>query len=154
MTGFSNLSNELLLVIWNFAEVEDVYNFSTVSKRVCLLFCEALRASTASSPRDSLSIRAQLSTLHCWRWVDGWTNGIVKSEIPGGGCLSVTWSSSSKLPETISLFQRQSFKGKGSQQSTKATKNLRSRFCYCYSRTFAKSNFAPCTRYVFSLKKP
>ena len=42
MMAFSNLSNELILLIWDFAEVEDIYNFSTVSKRVYLLVHEAL----------------------------------------------------------------------------------------------------------------
>ena len=41
--AFSNLSNELILLIWDFAEVEDIYNFSTVSKRVYFLVHEALR---------------------------------------------------------------------------------------------------------------
>ena len=42
MMAFSNLSNELILLIWDFAEVEDIYNFSTVSKRVYFLVHEAL----------------------------------------------------------------------------------------------------------------
>lgn len=43
MTGFSSLSQELILMIWDFADVEDIYNFSTVSQGVYLLVCEALR---------------------------------------------------------------------------------------------------------------
>lgn len=54
MTGFSNLSNKLILMIWNFAEVEDVYNFSIVSKRVCLLVCEALREHCKLTKRLSI----------------------------------------------------------------------------------------------------
>ena len=42
MMAFSNLSNELILLIWKFADVEDIYNFSTVSKRVYFLVHEAL----------------------------------------------------------------------------------------------------------------
>lgn len=54
MTSFSNLSNELILMIWNFAEVEDIYNFSTVSKRVYLLVCEALREHCKLTKRLSI----------------------------------------------------------------------------------------------------
>ena len=43
MVGFSDLSNELVLLIWNLVEVEDVYSFSTVSKKVYLLTQELLR---------------------------------------------------------------------------------------------------------------
>lgn len=43
MLGFSDLSNELVLIIWNFVEVDDVYNFSTFSKKVYLQTHELLR---------------------------------------------------------------------------------------------------------------
>lgn len=43
MVGFSDLSNELVLIIWNFVEVDDVYNFSTFSKKVYLQTHELLR---------------------------------------------------------------------------------------------------------------
>ena len=55
MMGFSNLSNELILTIWHFAEVEDIYNFSTVSKRVYLLVRDALR--------EHCSLTKRLSTI-------------------------------------------------------------------------------------------
>lgn len=43
MVGFSNLSNELVLMIWDFVELEDIYSFSTVSKQVYLLTHDLLR---------------------------------------------------------------------------------------------------------------
>ena len=43
MVGFNDLSNELILMIWEYAELEDVYNFSTASKKVYLLVRENLR---------------------------------------------------------------------------------------------------------------
>ena len=53
MIGFSSLSNEMILMIWNCAEVEDIYNFSTVSKRVYHLVREALREHCKLSKRLS-----------------------------------------------------------------------------------------------------
>lgn len=53
MTGFSSLSNEVILMIWNCAEVEDIYNFSTVCKRVYHLVREALREHCKLSKRLS-----------------------------------------------------------------------------------------------------
>lgn len=43
MVGFSDLSNELVLMIWNSVEVQDVYSFSTLSKKVYLLTHDLLR---------------------------------------------------------------------------------------------------------------
>ena len=43
MMGFSDLSNEIVLMIWDLVEVEDVYSFSTISKNVYLLTHELLR---------------------------------------------------------------------------------------------------------------
>ncbi len=43
MVGFSNLSNELVLMIWDLVELEDIYSFSTVSKQVYLLTHDRLR---------------------------------------------------------------------------------------------------------------
>ncbi len=43
MATFTTLSNELILVIWDFVEVEDVYNFSTISKQVYSLVRKVLR---------------------------------------------------------------------------------------------------------------
>lgn len=43
MVGFFDLSNELILMIWDVVEVEDVYNFSTLSKKVYLLTQELLK---------------------------------------------------------------------------------------------------------------
>ena len=51
--GFSSLSNEVILMIWDCAEVEDIYNFSTVSKRVYHLVREALREHCKLSNRFS-----------------------------------------------------------------------------------------------------
>lgn len=51
--GFSNLSNELILMIWDLVEIEDVYSFSTISKRVYLLVREALREHCELSNRIS-----------------------------------------------------------------------------------------------------
>ena len=50
---FSSLPNELILMIWNFAKVEDVYNFSTVSMTVYLLVREPLREHCRLSKRLS-----------------------------------------------------------------------------------------------------
>ena len=43
MVGFSNLSKELVLMIWDFVELKDIYSFSTVSKQVYLLTHDLLR---------------------------------------------------------------------------------------------------------------
>ena len=42
MVGFPDLSNEILLMIWDLVELEDVYTFSTISKNVYLLTHELL----------------------------------------------------------------------------------------------------------------
>ncbi len=43
MASFTSLSNELILAIWDFVEVEDVYSFSTISKQVYFLVRKELR---------------------------------------------------------------------------------------------------------------
>lgn len=43
MVNFSDLSNELVLMIWDLVELEDVYSFSTISKNVYLLTHDLLR---------------------------------------------------------------------------------------------------------------
>ena len=43
MVGFSDLSNEIVLMIWDLVELEDVCSFSTISKNVYLLTHELLR---------------------------------------------------------------------------------------------------------------
>ena len=53
MIGFSSLSNEVILMIWNCVEVEDIYNFSTVSKKVYHLVRNALREHCKLSKRFS-----------------------------------------------------------------------------------------------------
>ena len=42
MVGFHDLSNELVLMIWDFVELEDLNSFSTISKKVLLLTHELL----------------------------------------------------------------------------------------------------------------
>ncbi|CAF9940069.1 hypothetical protein IMSHALPRED_001737 [Imshaugia aleurites] len=43
MVWFSDLSKELILLIWDLVELEDIYSFSTVTKEVYLLTYELLR---------------------------------------------------------------------------------------------------------------
>ena len=43
MASFTSLSNELILLMWDFVEVEDVYSFSTISKQVYFLVRKELR---------------------------------------------------------------------------------------------------------------
>jgi hypothetical protein len=43
MAGFSDLPNEIVLMIWHRLEVDDIYNFSIDSKCVYILFREKLR---------------------------------------------------------------------------------------------------------------
>ena len=43
MVKFSDLSNELVLMIWDLIELEDLCSFSTVSKNVYLLTHDLLR---------------------------------------------------------------------------------------------------------------
>ena len=57
MMGFSDLSNEIIFMIWDLVEVEDVYSFSTISKNVYLLTHELLR--------EHYRLGQRLSNINC-----------------------------------------------------------------------------------------